>query len=86
VEFSFHPGRDEKEAQTVEITFSSVPDGARVVLSHSGWQKLTASDNPTGTRDFQPVWMSALPCYHQPTIVSNANEDAGRLIVKHPLR
>jgi hypothetical protein len=43
VQFSFHPGRDEKEAQTVEITFSSVPEGARVVLTHSGWEKLSAN-------------------------------------------
>jgi len=33
--------------------------------------------------DLQPDWMSALPCYHQPTIVCNANEDARRLIDKH---
>jgi uncharacterized protein YndB with AHSA1/START domain len=42
VQFSFHPGRDEKEAQTVEVTFSSVPEGVRVVLTHSGWEKLGA--------------------------------------------
>jgi uncharacterized protein YndB with AHSA1/START domain len=43
VVFSFHPGRDDKEAQTVEITFSPVPEGARVVLTHSGWEKLSAN-------------------------------------------
>ena len=42
VAFSFHPGRDDKEAQTVEIRFSPVPEGARVVLTHSGWEKLGA--------------------------------------------
>lgn len=42
VVFSFHPGRDDKEAQTVEITFSPVREGARVVLTHSGWEKLGA--------------------------------------------
>jgi len=42
VEFSFHPGRDDKETQTVEVTFSSAPEGARVVLTHSGWEKLSA--------------------------------------------
>ena len=41
--FSFHPGRDEKEAQRVDVTFSPVPEGARVVLRHSGWEKLTAN-------------------------------------------
>jgi len=43
LEFSFHPGRDDKEAQNVEVTFTSVPDGARVVLTHSGWEKLSAN-------------------------------------------
>ena len=43
VEFSFHPGRDDKEMQTVEVRFSSVPEGARVVLTHSGWEKLSAN-------------------------------------------
>jgi uncharacterized protein YndB with AHSA1/START domain len=42
VAFSFHPGRDEKEAQRVEVRFSSIPEGAKVVLTHSGWEKLTA--------------------------------------------
>jgi uncharacterized protein YndB with AHSA1/START domain len=40
VVFSFHPGRDDKQAQTVEVTFSSAPEGARVVLTHSDWEKL----------------------------------------------
>jgi uncharacterized protein YndB with AHSA1/START domain len=43
VVFSFHPGRDDKEAQTVEVTFSAAPEGARVVLTHSGWEKLSAN-------------------------------------------
>jgi uncharacterized protein YndB with AHSA1/START domain len=43
VAFSFHPGRDAKEAQTVEVTFSPAPEGARVVLTHSGWEKLSAN-------------------------------------------
>ena len=42
VAFSFHPGRDDKEAQTVEVTFSAAPEGTRVVLTHSGWEKLGA--------------------------------------------
>jgi uncharacterized protein YndB with AHSA1/START domain len=42
VAFSFHPGRDEKEAQRVDVRFSLIPEGAKVVLTHSGWEKLTA--------------------------------------------
>ena len=39
--FSFHPGRDDKEAQTVEVTFSAAPEGTRVVLTHSNWDVLS---------------------------------------------
>jgi uncharacterized protein YndB with AHSA1/START domain len=68
VEFSFHPGRDEKEAQTVEVTFSSVQKGARVVLTHSGWEKLNAEAQKT--RDsydegWEPVFTIAYCEYAQ---------------------
>ena len=55
VAFSFHPGRDAKESQTVEVTFSSTPEGTRVVLVHSGWEKLSA--NAQQARDsYQQGW------------------------------
>jgi uncharacterized protein YndB with AHSA1/START domain len=55
VAFSFHPGRDEQAAQTVEVTFSAVPEGAKVVLTHSGWEKL--GDNAQKARDsYQQGW------------------------------
>jgi len=68
VAFSFHPGRDAKEAQTVEVTFSSVPEGARVVLIHSGWEKL--STNAQKSRDsynqgWEPVFVTAYREYAQ---------------------
>jgi uncharacterized protein YndB with AHSA1/START domain len=68
VVFSFHPGRDDKEAQTVEVTFSAVPKGARVVLTHSGWEKLTA--NAQQARDsynqgWEGVFVTAYPEYIQ---------------------
>ena len=43
VAFSFHPGRDANEAQRVDVTFSPVPEGTIVVLTHSGWDKLSAN-------------------------------------------
>ena len=66
--FSFHPGRDEKEAQRVDVTFSPVPEGARVVLRHSGWEKLTA--NAQEARDgynqgWEPVFVTAYREYIQ---------------------
>ena len=54
--FSFHPGRDDKEAQTAEVTFSPAQEGARVVLTHSGWEKLGAKAQKArdATRDGRP--------------------------------
>jgi uncharacterized protein YndB with AHSA1/START domain len=68
VVFSFHPGRDDKTAQTVEVTFSPAPEGARVVLIHSGWEKLSA--NAQKTRDsynqgWETVFVTAYREYTQ---------------------
>jgi len=66
VEFSFHPGRTELEAQTVEVTFSPAPEGTRVVLTHYGWEKLGA--NARQARDsynqgWEAVVVAAYPEY-----------------------
>jgi uncharacterized protein YndB with AHSA1/START domain len=64
--FSFHPGSDDQEAQTVEVTFSAVPEGTRVVLTHSGWEKLSADAQQA--RDsydggWEGVFVTAYPAY-----------------------
>jgi hypothetical protein len=66
--FSFHPGRDDTEAQTVEVTFSAAPEGARVVLTHSDWEKLSA--NAHQARDsynqgWEGVFVTTYPEYIQ---------------------
>lgn len=62
--FSFHPGRDQKEAQTVEVAFSPVAEGARVVLTHSGWEKLGV--NARKTRDsYEQGWVSVVGGYRE---------------------
>jgi uncharacterized protein YndB with AHSA1/START domain len=40
VAFTWHPSREEREAQDVEVRFEAVPGGSRVVLTSSGWEKL----------------------------------------------
>ena len=40
VAFTWHPGHDPAEAQTVEVTFSETADGTEVVLMHSGFERL----------------------------------------------
>ena len=64
VAFSFHPGRDAGEAQTVDVTFSASPEGTTVVLTHSGWENLSA--NAQRARDnynqgWEGVFVSAYP-------------------------
>jgi hypothetical protein len=38
--FTFHPGNSEELAQTVEVSFAALPEGTRVTLTHTGWEKL----------------------------------------------
>ena len=40
VSFSWHPGRDDANAQRVEVDFELAPGGTRVRLVHSGWESL----------------------------------------------
>jgi uncharacterized protein YndB with AHSA1/START domain len=56
VSFSFHPGRDEQQAQTVEVTFSLALEGAIVVLTHSGWEKL-GTDAQTSRDSYNQGWV-----------------------------
>jgi len=66
VAFSFHPGRDDKEAQTVEVTFSAAPEGTRVALVHSGWEKLSADAQrarDSYDRGWEGVFVTGYPAY-----------------------
>jgi uncharacterized protein YndB with AHSA1/START domain len=64
VVFSFHPGRDPAEAQTVEVAFSPVPEGAKVVLTHSGWEKLGV--NAQKARDsYEQGWAPVFGRYRE---------------------
>jgi hypothetical protein len=68
VAFSFHAGRDDKEAQTVEVTFCAAPEGPRVVLTHSGWEKLSADAQQARDsydRGWEGVFVTAYPAYIQ---------------------
>jgi uncharacterized protein YndB with AHSA1/START domain len=68
VAFTFHPGRAASEAQRVDVTFSPVPEGARVVLTHSGWEKLSASAQKARdsyNQGWETVFVTAFPAYVQ---------------------
>jgi uncharacterized protein YndB with AHSA1/START domain len=58
VVFSFHPGRDGQDAQTVEVTFSPAAKGTEVVLTHTGWELL--GENAMKQREsYNSGWESA---------------------------
>jgi uncharacterized protein YndB with AHSA1/START domain len=42
VGFTWHPSRDEREAQDVEVTFTPEGTGTRVELVSTGWERLGA--------------------------------------------
>jgi uncharacterized protein YndB with AHSA1/START domain len=66
VAFSFHPGRDEQRAQTVEVTFAAAPGGTTVVLTHSGWDKLGADalqGRDSYNQGWEVVFVTAYPQY-----------------------
>jgi uncharacterized protein YndB with AHSA1/START domain len=37
---TWHPGRAEETGQEIEVVFEAHDDGTRVVLTHTGWEKL----------------------------------------------
>jgi uncharacterized protein YndB with AHSA1/START domain len=43
--FTWHPGSPADQAATVSVTFHDAPDGTRVELVHSGWER-----RPDGVR------------------------------------
>lgn len=42
VEFTWHPGTDRREDQTVSVEFQVETDGTRVTLIHTGWDAARA--------------------------------------------
>jgi uncharacterized protein YndB with AHSA1/START domain len=55
VAFTWHPGRADDSAQTVEVTFSPVSDGTMVQLSHTGWEKL-GSEAEDAWKSYERGW------------------------------
>lgn len=58
VAFTWHPGREEATAQSVEVTFRALEDGTEVRVEHAGWEKLgdAAEETRSGyDRGWDPV-------------------------------
>ena len=62
VRFTWHPGREPDTAQEVEVRFSAHEDGTRVVLTHSGWDKLGKAAAAT-RKDYDSGWDFVLAHY-----------------------
>lgn len=62
VTFSWHPGRPERAATFVEVTFRATGEGTTLVrLEHSGWE---ACADPEGAREeYENGWPSVLAKY-----------------------
>jgi len=60
VVFSFHPGRPESEAQTVEVTFEALgEDRTRVTLVDSGWAT-SSPETPVESDRLETGWEPVL--------------------------
>lgn len=57
--FSWHPGRTADTAQWVEVTFEAAGAGARVTLTHGGWEAL-GEIAPILRREYVSAWRAVL--------------------------
>jgi Activator of Hsp90 ATPase homolog 1-like protein len=54
VTFTWYPGRDQSTAQQVEVAFSAVEGGTRVVLTHSGFENV--EDGEAERKGYNEGW------------------------------
>lgn len=62
VAFTWYPGRDDRTAMQVEVTFAAEGDGARLRLVHTGWEIM--GDEAAAVRsDYDGGWEGVLDRY-----------------------
>ena len=57
--FTWHPGRGPDSAQWIEVEFAPSPTGARVTLTHGGWEAL-GEIAPILRREYASGWREVL--------------------------
>lgn len=63
VAFTWHPGREPETAQDVEVRFEPHADGTRVVLVHTGFERLGAKLGRVARRGYPLGWTYVLGLY-----------------------
>ncbi len=64
--FSWHPGRSEKEATIVTVTFTETADGTLCALTHGGFDILGDTADAVST-SYLKGWDMVLGCYARAT-------------------
>ncbi len=59
---SWHPGREPSTAQELEVAFQPSEGGTRVVVTHTGWEKLGA-EGATMRANYSQGWVVVLDRY-----------------------
>jgi hypothetical protein len=58
---TWHPGRGEETAQELTVTFGEAPNGTRVDLVHTGWER--AADAADRLASYDTGWDTVLDVY-----------------------
>jgi len=59
IRFTWHPGREPDTAQWIEVDFAATGTGARVTLTHGGWEALDEIA-PILRREYASGWREVL--------------------------
>lgn len=77
VSFTWHPGREVSEAQTVELRFDAVSEGTRVTLEHRGWEN-AGVEGPVLRAGYAHGWVYVFSECYAKAAGAPASQEASR--------